>query len=273
MKERIAEAASARSLPLPGGCSYTRHGEPMARFSPPNAVRSSTPKTRSAPKDATASVQDYLAAIYDLQSSGKPVIGARLAKHMAISAPAVTEAIQRLSRAGYVRVGRGKELTLTPRGRQIAEVMARRHRLLERWLTDTLGLNWTDAHEEAHRLEHALSPRVEDRLAELLGMPSTCPHGNPIPGMAKPPKVEPFPLAQAKEGMTVVVERITEEAEADKKLLEHLWRNDVRPGRRLKITEVAPWAGTITASGDGQTIALGVPAAAKIWVYIPGGAG
>src|SRR2546426_7115089 len=67
-----------------------------------------------------------------------------------------------------------------------AEVMARRHRLLERWLTDTLGLNWTDAHEEAHRLEHALSPRVEDRLAELLGMPSTCPHGNPIPGMAKP---------------------------------------------------------------------------------------
>jgi len=241
----------------------------MARFSPPNAVRSSTPKTRSAPKDATASVQDYLAAIYDLQSSGKPVIGARLAKHMAISAPAVTEAIQRLSRAGYVRVGRGKELTLTPRGRQIAEVMARRHRLLERWLTDTLGLNWTDAHEEAHRLEHALSPRVEDRLAELLGMPSTCPHGNPIPGMAKPTRVEPFPLAQAREGATVVVERITEEAEADKKLLEHLWKNDVRPGRRLKITEVAPWAGTITAARDGQTITLGLPAAAKIWVYLP----
>src|SRR5207245_11804312 len=94
MKERIAEAASARSLPLPGGCSYTRHGEPMARFSPPNAVRSSTPKTRSAPKDATAAVQGYLAAIYDLQSSGKPVIVPRLATHMAISAPAATDAIQ-----------------------------------------------------------------------------------------------------------------------------------------------------------------------------------
>src|SRR5256884_8503119 len=108
MKERIAEAASARSLPLPGGCSYTRHGEPMARFSPPNAVRSSTPKTRSAPKDATASVQDYLAAIYDLQSSGKPVIGARLAKHMAISAPAVTQAIHRIvrSRSEERRVGK-----------------------------------------------------------------------------------------------------------------------------------------------------------------------
>src|SRR5438093_1853629 len=216
----------------------------------------------------TASTQDYLAAIYDLGGSGKPVIGAQLSKHTSVSAPAVTEAMHRIARGGYVKVGHGKQLTLTPKGHQIAEVMARRHRLLERWLTDTLGLNWTDAHEEAHRLEHALSPRVEDGLAEMLGMPSTCPHGNPIPGMAKPRKVEPFPLAQAKEGVTVVVERITEEAEADKKLLEHLWRNDVRPGRRLTIVEVAPWAGTITAASNGQRIALGLPAAAKIWVYI-----
>jgi DtxR family Mn-dependent transcriptional regulator len=218
---------------------------------------------------ATASVQDYLAAIYDLAGSGRPVIGARVAKHMGVSAPTVTEAMHRLTRGGYVKVGRGKSLTLTPRGREIAEVMARRHRLLERWLTDTLGLNWTDAHEEAHRLEHAISPRVEERLAELLGMPSTCPHGNPIPGMATPPRVEPFPLAQAREGTAVVVERITEEAEADKKLLEYLWRNDVRPGRRLTVVEVAPWAGTISTAGDGQTITLGLPAAAKIWVYRP----
>src|SRR5437763_4698999 len=220
-------------------------------------------------KGTTASVQDYLAAIYDLQSSGKPVIGARLAKHMGISAPAVTEAIQRIVRSGYVRVGRGKELSLTPKGHQIAEVMARRHRLLERWLTDTLGLNWTDAHEEAHRLEHAISPRVEGRLAELLGMPSTCPHGNPIPGMAKPPRVEPFPLAQAKEGTTVVVERITEEAEADKKLLEHLWKHGVRRGRRVRFPQVALPAETITAASDGRTITLGLRAAAKIWVYVP----
>jgi DtxR family Mn-dependent transcriptional regulator len=230
-----------------------------------------TPTVSAKATDTSASAQDYLAAIYDLASSGKPVIGARLAKHMAISAPAVTEAIHRLTRGGYVKVGRHKELLLTPKGHEIAEVMARRHRLLERWLTDTLGFDWTDAHEEAHRLEHAISPRVELRLAELLGMPSTCPHGNPIPGMPKSPPVEPFPLAQAREGATVVVERITEEAEADKKLLEHLWRNDVRPGRRLTITEVAPWAGTITASSEGQTIALGLPAAAKIWVYAPPG--
>lgn len=229
------------------------------------AVRGKAPRAAT----TSASVQDYLAAIYDLAGSGRPVIAARLAKHMAVSAPAVTEAIHRIGRGGYVKVGPGKALALTTKGRQIAEIMARRHRLLERWLTDTLGLNWTDAHEEAHRLEHAISPRVEDRLAELLGMPSTCPHGNPIPGMPRLPRVEPFPLAQAREGTEVVVERITEEAEADKKLLEHLWKNDVRPGRRLRILEVAPWAGTITAAGDGQAIALGLPAAAKIWVYLP----
>src|SRR5215470_9155111 len=232
-------------------------------------MRKPSPARRARVAATTASTQDYLAAIYDLAGSGKPVIGARLAKHMSISAPAVTEAMHRMARGGYVKVGNGKELTLTPKGREIAEVMARRHRLLERWLTDTLGLNWTDAHEEAHRLEHAISPRVELRLAEMLGMPSTCPHGNPIPGMPKPPTVEPFPLAQAREGAEVVVERITEEAEADKNLLEHLWRNDVRPGRRLRITEVAPWAGTITAAGDGRTMTLGLPAAAKIWVYAP----
>ena len=244
----------------------------MSRAPRTPGPKDATEKDRAVPDAgaATASVQDYLAAIYDLGGGAQPVIGARLAKHMTISAPAVTEAIQRLARDGYVKVGPGKALQLTSKGRQIAEVMARRHRLVERWLTDTLGLDWTLAHEEAHRLEHSISPRVEDRLAKMLGMPSTCPHGNPIPGMSRPRRVEPFPLASAEEGATVVVDRITEEAEADKRLLEHLWKNDVRPGRRLKIVEVAPWAGTITAHGDGKTITLGLSAAAKIWVHLPG---
>src|SRR5919108_3285091 len=142
---------------------------------------------RSRVAATTASTQDYLAAIYDLAGSGKPVIGARLAKHMSVSAPAVTEAMHRMARGGYVKMGEGKELTLTPKGREIAEVMARRHRLLERWLTDTLGLNWTDAHEEAHRLEHALSPRVEDRLPGKVPPTRTPPPRQPIPRTARPP--------------------------------------------------------------------------------------
>ena len=238
----------------------------------PKKSRASTLKTRVRDSESTASVQDYLGAIYDLAGSGQPVIGARLAKHMRVSPPAVTEALQRMARAGYIRVGAGKEIAFTRKGKALAEVMARRHRLLERWLTDILGLNWTEAHEEAHRLEHAISPRVEERLAALLGMPSTCPHGNPIPGMAAPPRTHPFPLDQARDGTTVVVERITEEAEADRRLLEHLWKHEVKPGTRLTIEEVAPWAGTITMSshgGSGGRIVLGLAAAAKIRVYQP----
>ena len=244
-------------------------------LAPPDSARSSAAGRRpprpkgSACAPATASTEDYLEAIYDLTGSGGPVIGARLARHMKVSPPAVTEALQRMARAGYLRLDPGKQIVLTRRGRTLAEVMARRHRLLERWLTDILGLDWTEAHEEAHRLEHALSPRVEDRLAVILGMPSTCPHGNPIPGMSGPKATRPFPLDQAPEGTTVAVERITEEAEADRKLLEHLWRNGVRPGTRLLIQEVAPWAGTITTVSDGRTIVLGLQAAGKIWVYRP----
>ena len=222
---------------------------------------------RPAAKATTASVEDYLEGIYDLTGSGGPVIGARLARHLKVSPPAVTEALQRMARAGYLRLAAGKQIVLTRRGLTVAEAMARRHRLLERWLTDILGLDWMEAHEEAHRLEHALSPRVEDRLAESLGMPSTCPHGNPIPGMATPPGPRAFPLDRAPEAATVTVVRITEEAEADRKLLEHLWRSGVRPGTRLRIQEVAPWAGTVTAVSDGRTIVLGLAAAAKIWVH------
>src|SRR5262249_32318578 len=101
------------------------------------------------------------------------------------------------------------------------------------------------------------------------GMPSTCPHGNPIPGMAGPRAVRPFPLDQALEGATVVVERITEEAEADRKLLEYLWRNGVRPGTRLQIQEVARGAGTIPQRRDGRPTVRGVAAAGKIGVSPP----
>jgi DtxR family Mn-dependent transcriptional regulator len=234
-----------------------------------SGIRPAAGRRAARPPTPSASTEDYLAAIYDLGGTGRPVIGARLARHMRVSPPTVTETLHRLARVGYLRVGPGKEIQLTRRGQAVAEGMARRHRLLERWLTDVLGLNWTEAHDEAHRLEHALSPRVEDRLAAILGMPSTCPHGNPIPGMAGPPTTRPFPLDQAPEGATVTVERITEEAEADRKLLEHLWRSGVRPGTRLTILEVAPWAGTITMESEGRGIVLGLPAAGKIWAYNP----
>ena len=216
---------------------------------------------------ATPTIEDYLEAIYDLGGSGKPVIGARLAKHMSVSAPTVTETLRRMVREGYVRVGPQKEVRLTKEGMTMAESLARRHRLLERWLTDVLELDWASAHDEAHRLEHALSPKVEERLAVLLGMPSTCPHGNPIPGMSQPPPHEHISLAEAEAGQEIIVDRITEEAEADRQLLSHLWQNGIRPGAILKVVEVAPYVGTITAKLGDRTVTLGLQAATKIWVH------
>ena len=217
----------------------------------------------------TPAIQDYLGAIYDLAGSDKPVIGARLARYMHLSAPSIAEALRRMQKDGYVRVEGRKEIRLTTKGLDIAEMMARRHRLLERWLTDVLGLDWAKAHDEAHRLEHALSPVVEERLAKLLGMQSTCPHGNLIPGMPAPEAHHLIPLSQAVTGQTFVVDRITEEAEADRQLLRFLWESGVRPGVRLTVGEVAPYAGTISVLLDGRTITMGLIAAHKIWVYDP----
>jgi DtxR family Mn-dependent transcriptional regulator len=219
----------------------------------------------------THAIQDYLGAIYDLAGSDKPVIGARLARYMHLSAPSIAEALRRMQKDGYVRVAGRKEIRLTRKGLDIAETMARRHRLLERWLTDVLGLDWANAHDEAHRLEHALSPVVEERLAQMLGMPSTCPHGNPIPGMPAPEAHHPIPLSQVVAGQTLVVDRITEEAEADRQLLRFLWESGVRPAVRLTVGEVAPYAGTISVLIEGRTITMGLAAAHKIWVYDPQG--
>ena len=219
--------------------------------------------------ETTPAIQDYLAAIYDLAGTDKPVIGARLARHMHVSAPSITEALRRMQKDGYVRVGTRKEVRLTTKGLGIAETMARRHRLIERWLTDELGLDWSRAHDEAHRLEHSLSPVVEERLAEKLGMPSTCPHGNPIPGMPAPEAHRPIPLNQAPAGHPFVVERITEEAEADRQLLRFLWESGIRPGSRVVVSEIAPYAGTVSIDLDGRTVTMGLSASNKIWVYDP----
>jgi DtxR family Mn-dependent transcriptional regulator len=223
----------------------------------------------TSPTETTPAIQDYLGAIYDLAGSDKPVIGARLARYMHLSAPSIAEAIRRMRKDGYVRVEGRKEIRLTSKGLGIAETIARRHRLLERWLTDVLGLDWAGAHDEAHRLEHALSPVVEERLAKMLGMPSTCPHGNPIPGMPAPEAHHPIPLSQATSGQTLLVDRITEEAEADRQLLHFLWDSGIRPGVKLTVGEVAPYAGTISVSLEGRIITMGLAASHKIWVYDP----
>src|SRR5919106_784838 len=139
--------------------------------------------------------EDYLRTIYALEEEIQPVIAARVADEMGVSASTMVSTLRRLQREGYIKVKRRKQIHLTAEGRQVAERILRRHFLIERFLTDLLGLDWVKAHQEAHRLEHAVSQEVEERLAKLLNYPTTCPHGNPIPGQASASKPrKSFPL-------------------------------------------------------------------------------
>ena len=214
----------------------------------------------------TATVEDYLQVIYNMVRDGKTVIAARLAEKMGVAAPTVWATLQRMQRDNLVQLKERKEIFLSDSGWEAAESIIRRHRLTERLLTDLLGLQWHEAHEEAHRIEHAISPRVEEQILAVLGRPATCPHGNPIPGVATGRPPETSPLDSVAEGAEVVIENITEDAEEDVELLQYLQRNGLVPGARLKVVEVAPYNATITVKLDGSRVALGMTTAAVIHV-------
>src|SRR6202171_1241205 len=141
--------------------------------------------TNGASRGPSEVVSHYLEAIYYIWAEGEPVRSARLADWLSVSRPTVTVALRRMTRDGMVRLNARKEIELTAKGSRLAEAIVRRHRIMERWLTDGLGLDWVTADAEAARLEHAVSEVVERRLYEVLGRPRTCPHGNPIPGHSK----------------------------------------------------------------------------------------
>ena len=130
----------------------------------------------------SATVEEYLETIYNMSAEDEVVIGARLAEKFHVSAPTVTEMLKRLVRDGYIEMDTKRQVTLTEEGNKAAEAVLRRHRLTERFLVDMLGMQWHQVHEEACRLEHFISGAVEDRVIASLNYPTTCPHGNPIPG-------------------------------------------------------------------------------------------
>src|SRR5918911_2331961 len=142
-------------------------------------MRATTMKTDDT---LSATVEEYLETIYNMSMENEVVIGARLAEKFGVSAPTVTEMLKRLVRDGYVEMDNKRQITLTELGNQVAEAVLRRHRLTERFLVDMLGMQWHEVHEEACRLEHFISGAVEARVISSLNSPTTCPHGNPIPG-------------------------------------------------------------------------------------------
>lgn len=223
----------------------------------------------------TAATEHYLQSIYALTAERKSLIGARLAEHLRVSPPSVTQTLQRLERDGYVQlVDRGdrKEIVLTEAGKEIGESATRKHRLIERWLQKDLKLSSTEAHEAAEKFEPGFTPLLLERLYEALGRPKTCPHGNPIPGPEGGLEMDydGSYLNDVRPGEDVVISRITEEAEADLDLLEYLERHRIGPNVRLTIVAMDQMSGAVTArTASGDEVRLEGRSAALIWVKRP----
>jgi DtxR family Mn-dependent transcriptional regulator len=215
----------------------------------------------------THALEDYLKAIYQLFEEGRPVIAARLAAETGVSPSTIFATLRRLAKDGYVTINRRKEIHLTADGKKVAENIVRRHFLTERFLTDLLGLDWVKAHQEAHRLEHAISQEVEERLAKLLSHPTTCPHGNPIPGASSEPAPKTIPLNEAVDGQSVELDYITEGGERDVRLLGFLQDHGLRPGAKFDVLDVAPSLGIMTLKVGDSQFSLGIEAAKKIRVH------
>jgi len=217
----------------------------------------------------TPVIEDYLRTIYALEEETQPVIAARVAEEVGVTPSTMVSTLRRLAGDGYLKVVRRKEIHLTAEGKQVAERILRRHFLIERFLTDLLGLDWVKAHQEAHRLEHAVSQDVEDRLAKLLDYPKTCPHGNPIPsqGIERSQKTKATPLHEVSSGKEVELDYITEGGERDSRLLAFMQEHRLIPGTKLQVLDVAPSLGTMSLKVGQDEFSLGIEAAKKIRVH------
>ena len=210
-------------------------------------------------------LEEYLEAIHELEEEGTTVIQARLAERVGHSAPSVSEMVRRLRTEGYVDVT-GRQLGLTGKGRHLAESVVRKHRLAERLLTDVIGLPWDKAHTEACRWEHVISDEVEERLVEVLGHPTTCPHGNPIPGtVAAADGRDLVPLSGVVPGAEVVLRRVLEQVELDQAALTYLAAARFLPGTPATVKARAP-DGTLTLEVEGDLLALGPGLAGSLFV-------
>jgi len=206
--------------------------------------------------------EEYCEAIFELHEDDVEVIQARIAERLGVSRPAVSEMTRRMESEGLVDIDR--TIRLTESGSVLAERVVRRHRLAERLLTDILGLSWADAHTEAGRWEHVISDAVEAAIIRLLDDPTTCPHGNPIPGTAyKAPDTVALSDLGVGQGFTVM--RIPEELEFTPGLLEFLEDASIQPGHAGTVTASSP-DGTTTVEIGGRHIGVGSFASSRILV-------
>ena len=201
---------------------------------------------------ATVAEEEYLQTIYWLEEAGLPLTGANMARAMQVSAPTVHEMVGRLEADGYITRAEDKSLEFTETGREQAASVVRRHRLIERFLTDVLGIPWDEVHEEAERLEHAMSPVLEERMLAAIGDAKTCPHGHPIVEGARE---EGVPLADVERGASVRILRFENEAED---LLLYLKEAGLYPGLEGKLASSDEDDVSVDAGGDPLTVSRSV---------------
>src|ERR671923_1335834 len=197
---------------------------------------------------ATVAEEEYLQIMFWLEEAGLPITGANIARAMQLSPPTVHEMIGRLEGDGYVSRAEDKRLSFTEQGRSEAQAIVRRHRLIERFLTDVLGIPWDEVHEEAERLEHAMSPVLEERMLAAIGDAKTCPHGHPIVAGTR---IQGVPLADVEDGASIKVLRFENEAE---ELLHYLKSTGIEPG--LEGTVQARENGDVLVRAGDRTIAV-----------------
>jgi DtxR family Mn-dependent transcriptional regulator len=210
------------------------------------------------------SKENYLKAILEAEAEGREVIPAVLAHWLEVSAPAVTMAMKRLKRDGFVEVGADGIVRLTPAGRETAYRTALRHHLIERMLSEVFGMEWHEIHEEAERLEHAVSPAFEAKLREKLGEGGACPHGNAVlpESPAQRKQRGEMPLSEAPEGRRYTVVSLQER---DPKLLLFLHRTGIGPGQSLRVLSQNYDQTVLIEISTGNSI-LGRPAAEEVWL-------
>ena len=215
--------------------------------------------------DFHPATEEYLETIFELEEAGIPPMRARIVERLGVSAPSVSETVARLEREGYLVLGADRQMRLTDTGRAYATSMVRRHRLAERLLVDVLKVPWHQVHEEACRLEHAISASLEQHLVALLGDPGSCPHGNPIPGSANEVEIEPaVPLSQAAADDEVRVSRIDEALESDTAGLMLLEDHGLTPGARVVLTSRV--ADEVHVRTDGRRVSLPLNVAEHVYV-------
>ena len=208
--------------------------------------------------------EEYCETIFELEEDDIDVIQARIVERLQVSRPAVSEMIKKMGESNLVYF-HGTQIHLTDDGKSLANQVVRRHRLAERFLTDILGLSWADAHHEAGRWEHVISSSVEDAFLRVLDDPTTCPHGNPIPGTDYQTPEGTSVLSDLDAGNNFVVERIPEELEFQPGLLEFLEESNLIPGENGTVTAVSP-DGTTTVEVKGTMIGVGAFASQRILV-------